>query len=247
MRTAVDRTSPWGQRLWFEEHEFDAMMDEVRHKAGQLVVTPGRGVDVEGIFENVFKVVADYIELPQGILGKTVFHRDGRFEVYVSRALSDEADSDAVARRRLRATLAHECAHVVEHGHLHLIDGLTLPLFGETAPPAPKVLCRQESVGSFNVGGYDGQWWEYQANRGMASLLLPKRLVSGAVQDALGAKGYRTMDDALQSGNLESIVRELMNTFDVSMQLVTFRLQELGTLPKSAAQTTLAMEAREES
>lgn len=245
MRTAVDRTSPWGQRLWFEEHEFDAMMDEVRHKAGQLVVTPGRGVDVEGIFENVFKVVPDYIELPQGILGKTVFHRDGRFEVYVSRALSDEADSDAVARRRLRATLAHECAHVVEHGHLHLIDGLTLPLFGETEPPAPKVLCRQESVGSFNVGGYDGQWWEYQANRGMASLLLPKRLVSEFVQGRLASKGFRTMDDALKAEAAEPLVRAVMSTFDASMQLVMYRLRELGILPKGTTQTPLALEVRD--
>jgi len=242
MKTTVDRSSPWGQRLYFEGHEFDGMMDEVRLKAGQQTIVPGRGVDVEAIFEKVYKVVPDYVDLPEGVLGKTVFHRDGRFEVLLNRELADEAESDPVARRRLRATGAHECAHVVEHGHLHLVDSLTLSLFGETEPPAPKVLCRQESVANF---GYDGQWWEYQANRGMASLLLPKRLLGDAVQELLGSKRYRSMDEAVRAGELEGMIREIMRIFDVSMRLVTYRLQELGTLPKSSDQTTLAMEARE--
>jgi len=245
MRTRVDRSSPWGQRLYFEPYEFDDMMDEVRAKAGQETIVTGRGVDVEAIFERVFKVVPDYDDLPDGVLGKTVFHRDGRFEVIFSRELSDIADSDPVAHRRLRATGAHECAHVVQHGHLHLVDSLTGSLFDDAAPPPPRVLCRQESVGSFRPGGYNGEWWEYQANRGMASLLLPKRLVADAVRDALRLRGFADIDEALRGQAVEPLVRELMHTFDVSMQLVTYRLQELGILPKSAAQTTIAMEERE--
>jgi hypothetical protein len=240
----VDHSSPWGQRLWFDDHEFDAMMDEVRLKAGQHAVTPGRGVSVEAILESVFKVVPDYVSLPEGVLGKTVFHRDGTFEVFISRALSDEADSSDVARRRLRATLAHECAHIVEHGHLHLVDGLTLPLFGMMEPPTPKVLCRREAVGSFSNGRYDGQWWEFQANRGMASLLLPKREVSKFVQDALTARKRPTFQEAFAAREAESIVRELMQLFDVSMQAAIYRLQELHIVSKDTKQTALAFEDR---
>lgn len=242
MRTTVDRTSPWGQRLWFEGHEFDAMMDEVRLKSGQDVITPGRGIDIEAIFEKLYGVVPDYTDLPDGVLGKTVFHCDGRFDVLLSRQLSDEADTDDVARRRLRATLAHECAHVVVHGHLHLIDAATLPLFGQAEPPAPKVLCRKESVGSFRQNGYDGQWWEYQANRGMASLLLPKRLLNEFVREALAARGLQSMDEAARAQALEPLIREIVRTYDVSMQLVTYRLQEVGTLPKNTAQVALGLE-----
>jgi hypothetical protein len=242
MRTWVGPSSPWGQRLYFEPHEFDAMMDEVRTKAGQETIVPGTGVDVEAIFERVFKVVPDYGELPDGVLGKTVFHRDGRFEIILSRELSDASDSDPVARRRLRATAAHECAHVVEHGHLHLVDNLTGSLFGVALAPPPRVLCRNDSI---NRPGYGGEWWEYQANRGMSALLLPKRLVANTVQDALAAEGLASMDEALRRQAVEPLVRKLMDTFDVSMQLVTYRLQELGTLPRSTAQTTIAMEVRE--
>lgn len=244
MRTKVDSTSPWGQRLWFEDDEFDAMMDEVRQKAGSGILEDGRGVDVEAILQRVYQVVPDYVDLPDGVLGKTVFHRNGTFEVFISRSLSDEADSNAVARRRLRTTVAHECAHIVEHGHLHLVDGLTLPLFGTTAPPAPRVLCRQEAVGSFSPGGYDGQWWEFQANRGMASLLLPKREVGRFVQTALTARGRATFREALAAREAESIVRELMQSFDVSMQATIYRLQDLQVIPKDTAQTALTFEDR---
>jgi hypothetical protein len=244
MKATADRSSPWGQRLWFEGHEFDAMMDEVRLKAGQEVITPGQGVDVESIFERVYGVVPDYDDLPEGILGKTVFLRDGRFEVLLSRSLSDLADGDVVARRRLRSTLAHECAHVVEHGHLHLIDSATLPLFGEAEPPPPRVLCRGESMGNFKPGKHE--WWEYQANRGMASLLLPRRLVTTAMEEGLAARGFRSIDEALRASAAEPLVRDLMQTFDASMQLVTYRMQELGLLPVSMAQTQLVLEARED-
>lgn len=235
MRTSGDRTSPWGQRLWFEEHEFDSMMDEVRVKAGQNILTAGTGVNVEAMFEQLFKVVPDYVDLPDGILGKTVFHRDGRYEVFISRDLSDQADTDDSARRRLRSTLAHECAHIVEHGHLHLVDSVTLPLFGAAEPPPPRVLCRKESA---------GEWWEYQANRGMASLLLPKRPVNEFVRVLLSKNGWSSIQDALGARATERIVRDLMNEFDVSMQLATYRLRELGIFPKDADQTPLELGER---
>lgn len=244
MRTTVDRSSPWGSRLWFEDHEFDAMMDEVRLKAGQGAVTAGTGVDVDAIFEKVYRVAPDYVDLPDGVLGKTIFHRDGRFDVYLSRPLADEAEHDTVARRRLRATAAHECAHVVVHGHMHLVDPLAMSLFDDTPPPPPRVLCRQEAIGR---PGYNGEWWEYQANRGMASLLLPKALVGEAVRQSLANRHCSTLETAIQGGHLEPLVRDLMQHFDASMQLVIYRLQQLGTLPKATNQTTLAMYAREQS
>lgn len=244
MRTTVDRSSPWGHRLWFEDREFDAMMDEVRLKAGQVTVTPGEGVDVWAIFQNVYRVEPDYVDLPDSVLGKTIFHRDGRFDVYLSRTLTDEAEDNVVARRRLRATAAHECAHVVIHGHLHLVDSLTVPMFADSQPPPPRVLCRKDAIGRL---GYSGEWWEFQANRGMAALLLPRAMVGARVQQTLAERGCASLEDAMRAGQLEAVIRDLMQHFDVSMQLVTYRLQQLGFLPKSTDQTTLALEAREQS
>ena len=74
------------------------------------------------------------------------------------------------------------------------------------------------------------------------SLLLPKRLVNEFVRDALATKGFRSIDDVLRAGSMEQLVRDLVRTFDVSMQLVTYRLRELGTLPKNLAQAALELE-----
>jgi hypothetical protein len=221
------------------------MMDEVRAKAGGGIFEPGRGVDVEAILERVYKVSPDYVDLPPGVLGRTNFHPDGRLEVQVSRELSDAAEIDPVARRRLRRTLAHECAHIVEHRHLHVPELLMPSLFGEAPREIPKVLCRQEAVESFkNPGapGYDGQWWEYQANRGMASLLLPKYETAEYLRGLLVGKGLTSIERALAAGRTEEVVREVMAAFDVSRQVVVFRLQELQMLPKTTSQASLALE-----
>ncbi len=243
MRTRPDPASPWGQRLWFENDEFDAMMDEARQRSGSVPLVGGTGVDVEGILERVYGVVPDYGELPEGVLGMTHFHPDGRYEAFVSRELSDNAETDLVARRRLRTTLAHECAHIVMHGHLHLVDLATPSLFGDPVRPLPKVLCRQESVGVYGGGesGYDGQWWEYQANRGMASLLLPRRETVEYLRSLLEARGLGSVREALRAAQADSVIREVMAQFDVSMQVVVYRLQELGTLPKEIGQSEFDM------
>jgi len=244
MRVRNDTSSPWQKRIWFEEHEFDAMMDEARSKAGTVTFSEGAGIDVEAVLQGAFKIVPDFVDLDPGVLGRTAFHRDGHCEIQISRTLAEAADGDLVARRRLRSTIAHEAGHVVQHAHLHVTDTGTLSLFEEPAREAPKVLCRQETVESFKGGaaGYDGEWWEYQANRGMASLLLPRREVMNYLLALLSARGFETIREAMKSGKTEEIVREIMRIFDVNMPVVVFRLQELGSLPKNALQATFALE-----
>ncbi len=244
MRTRRDPASPWGQTIWFESHEFDLIMDESRQRADVPHFTAGRGVDVEAVLERAHNIVPDYIPLPEGILGKTHFHGDGRCEVFISRELSEAAEHDDVARRRFRSTLAHECAHVVMHTQLYLVDTATQSLFGDPPPDEPKIMCRGDSLWRFrdSGSGYDGKWWEYQANRGMASLLLPKRETLDAVRSLLDDRGFTSLLDAAGDRMLETIVREIMRMFDVSMQVVNHRLQELGALPNSLDQMRLQME-----
>ena len=242
MRIVRDNQSPWGQRVWFEDIEFDVMMDEARARAGKDVFTEGRGVDVEIILERVYGVVADYIDLPSGILGRTRFYPDGRLEVEVSRELSEAAELDDVARRRLRSTLGHECGHIVAHGHLHLEDTRSGRLFEQESVKEPSVLCRGEAIGSFKSGGYGGRWWEYQANRAMASLLLPRNTLMSHVKHELEKRGTSNMEEVLCAGELETLTRNIMQTFDVSMSVTSYRLQELGHLPKSRKQAVLGME-----
>jgi Zn-dependent peptidase ImmA (M78 family) len=75
----------------------------------------------------------------------------------------------------------------------------------------------------------------------MASLLLPKREVSEYVRQLASAHGTTP---AAIAQDAEAAVRAVMRSFDVSMQLATYRLQELGFLPKNPAQTPPALEER---
>jgi hypothetical protein len=223
MRTTRDPRSPWGIRLWFEEEEFDQIMDGVRERAGD-VFAEGRGVDVEEVLMRIYEVCPDYLDLPRGVLGRTVFHADGRMDIHLSRGLSERAEHDTVARRRLRSTMAHECGHIA----LHRV--LQSEAVGVTQAPA--ILCR--AVALDRGDDRAGDWWEYQANRAMASLLMPSDLVGSALSMALGARGHESLEGALAAGEGSETLRGLSQVFDVSFEMSLYRLGGLGLLPKAA-------------
>ncbi|HEY2955875.1 MAG TPA: hypothetical protein VGK89_11575 [Candidatus Eisenbacteria bacterium] len=220
-------------------------MEEVRARVGPDVFAPGAGVDVDAVLEHAFGVVPDFVDLPEGLLGRTHFAADGQFTVEVSRVLSERAEHDHVARRRLRSTLGHECGHGAYHAHLHLADEKTLSLFGDsTTPRAARILCRHESVDAVSAGArprYNGHWWEYQANRGMAALLLPRRHFADRVSTACATRGVATVEAVVRTGEGEPLVRALADVFDVNPVMVLYRLQDLGYLPRDVSQEVLSL------
>ena len=239
MRSWPDPKSPWGKQLRFEENEFEAMMDEMRWRAGPECFAPGKGVDVDLVLLKAIECEADYVDLPAGVMGRTIFGADGSARIEISRALSDEAESDRTVRRRLRTTLSHECGHVACHRGLFIRDTETLSLFSglpaRTTTAKPPIMCRADTVGRT---GYRGEWWEYQANRCMAALLLPRTMFSASAKKRLADRGFKSGNDCVQSGYGESLIRELSDEYDVSQQATLFRLQALGFLP-SGMQTRL--------
>jgi Zn-dependent peptidase ImmA (M78 family) len=90
-------------------------------------------------------------------------------------------------------------------------------------------MCREEGVGSFR---YRGEWWEYQANQCMASLLLPRRLFIEKTAILLRAAGLESFEKAIRSGTAEHLVRDLASCFDVSHEAVFYRLEAMGFVPK---------------
>jgi len=221
MRATRDPRSPWGIRLWFEEEEFDQTMDGVRQRAGD-VFAEGRGVDVEEILMRVYEVSPDYLDLPRGVLGRTVFHADGRMDIHLSRDLSERAEHGAVARRRLRSTMGHECGHIALH------RGLQPSAVG--VRDAPAILCRAQAL----ERGDDraGEWWEYQANRAMASLLMPSDLTRAVLSRTLRARGHDRLEGALEAEEGTEVLKGLSRAFDVSFEMSLYRLGGLGLLPK---------------
>lgn len=206
------------------------MMDDLRRRAGRGSFTPKEGVDVDLVLLRSLGLEPDFSWMPEGFLGRTTFSSSGRAEVQISRQLCEEAMTDALARRRLRTTLAHEIGHVACHPQLFFADTSTLALFPgkDQGSGAQPVMCRAESV---DRPRYDGEWWEYQANQCMAALLMPQRLFHPRLDAALAASGVPTFSEAIKTGTSLAVVRALSDYFDVSQAAVYFRLKKFGHVP----------------
>ena len=239
MRSWSDPASPWRKQLRFETHEFESMMDELRDRAGGHCFVSGKGVDVDLVLLRGVGTEADYVDLPDGILGRTVFEEDGGVKIEISRSLSDRAETDPIARRRLRTTAAHECGHVTCHRSLYVRDTETLSLFSPEAGSvriAPKpIMCRNETVVH---RGYSGQWWEYQANQCMSALLMPRKLFTASVRQLLATQALESFEAGIRRGLGEALVRQIASDYDVSLEAALYRLEELGFVPR-VGQATL--------
>jgi hypothetical protein len=230
----ADRNSPWGTRIWIPEGDFEPAMDQLRSKVPGCF-TAGRGVDVDAILLKLFAVTPDFGDVAD-CLGRTRFETDGTYTVLISRELSDEATSSVVARRRLHSTLAHELAHIAFHGVLHPIHAGP-NLFEELDQPRA-VMCRKETMEDATV---KPPWWEYQANRGMSCLLLPRELMVQFLSDALLKRELPDIRAALQANKGELVIHDLMEVFDVSFEMTLYRLQELGFISKHVGQAGLTI------
>lgn len=234
MKRFRDFSVPARSRDWFTEAEFENTMDDLRAQAGEGVFTSREGINVDLVLLKAYEVNPDFVDLPLGVLGRTTFYPDGRLHVEISRTLAEDAEHSLVARRRLRSTMAHECGHIAFHRHQFLVDGSQQTLFGSAAPIAPTILCRGEAIDD-RVRHRDGR--EYQANRGMAALLLPRTLLTNHSAEVLKTAGFETLRDAVKRGKGEAILRELCDIFDVSLQMMLYRVQDLMLLPREDAQS----------
>jgi hypothetical protein len=198
-------------------------MDGVRQRAGG-VYAEGRGVDVEEVLMRVYGIDPDYVELPRGVLGRTVFYANGLVDVHLSCGLSERAERSRVARQRLRSTMGHECGHVALHRTLQL------GALGMAPTDAPAILCRAPAFKTESARG--GEWWEYQANRAMAGLLMPRDLTNAALSRILPARGHESLEQALEAGGGPEVLRDLSRIFDVSFEMSLYRLGDLGLLPR---------------
>lgn len=233
MRVSRSKDSPWKQRLYFEPKEFEIMMNELRSRVGDKCFTEGKGVDVDYVLLKGYGCDPDYIELPDNILGKTIFSSDGKVEVQISSQLAEQAQTDNISRKRLRTTIAHEIGHIACHQSLFLKDESTLSLFESDEANSKKkvnnILCRDSSVDNYK---YSGEWWEYQANQCMATLLLPKTLLMNYVSSQLKSFSVSNFDEAIKAGCADPIIKNVCDQFDISYEAMFYRLKELGFIPR---------------
>ena len=223
MKTFRTTSGPFSERPHFDPVEIDRMcVDELR-KAGCLPMTP-EPIRVDRFIEKRFNVVPEYDDLPDGVLGYTRFSKQGVEAIVVAKAL--DTDGGKVAERRIRTTLAHEGGHGLLHAYLFAIQDAAASLFNSEPEDKDKILCRDVQGESGRQGRYDGRWSEYQANRAIGGLLLPKKLVGMALQPYVapaGSLGVPTLDQK-RCGDAE---RALAEIFDVNPVVARLRIADL--------------------
>jgi hypothetical protein len=225
MRTYRATKGPFTERPYYTDEEIEAICGEALQAAGLYPASPGP-VRIDRLIEKRFGITPRYERLEANVLGYSSFGATGVQEVVVAIALEEEGTQPA--ERRIRTTLAHEVGHGLLHAHLFCLGRDTKPLFGDFTDPAkPKILCRDVPITPrFKGPGYDGRWWEFQANRTIGPLLLPRPLVQSALEPLLVARG------SLGSKGLDPLRRDeaieiLADLFDVNPVVARIRLEDV--------------------
>src|ERR1039457_5434345 len=126
MKTFRTTSGPFPEKPYYTPAEIDRTCEDELRKVGCLPDAPGP-VRIDRFIEKRFKVVPQYEDLPDGVLGYTKFGKNGVEAIVVSAAL--DAEKGLVAARRVRTTLAHEAGHGLLHAYLFALDEKPLYLF----------------------------------------------------------------------------------------------------------------------
>jgi hypothetical protein len=129
-----------------------------------------------------------------------------------------EEQNTTPARRRARSTVAHEAGHGLLHGSLFVDSEL-----GENQR---LILCRSEDILGETQRTYRGRWWEFQANQAIGSLLLPRLLVNGFL-DQSGIELDSSGNRILTPEERESLAKKAAVIFDVNPIVARIRLDSL--------------------
>ena len=228
MRIYASRGGPFPERPFYKLEDIETLCFQELQSV-QLYPSEPSPVRIDRFVEKRFNVGIEYGELPNGLLGFTRFGSAGVEAVVVSKEL-DEAGTRQ-AERRLRTTLAHEGGHCLLHAHLFALAQSPASLFGDDgAVDGGRILCREEGVsGMVALGktrGYDGRWWEYQANQAMGALLLPRHLVEKGLDGRLVVQGLIGRP-TLPANSRDAAIRRLTDIFDVNPIVARLRLEAL--------------------
>lgn len=225
MRTYATPDGPFPEAIFYEQHEIEQICSDALRKRDLLPSTPAP-IRIERFIEKHFKVSPQYVELPAGVLGCTLFGPNGVEAVKVSRELDDNKHPSA--SRRLRSTLAHEAGHGLFHTHLFAIDSMDRGRRPSTDDNRQRLLCRNADVARTSEPAArprNPRWWEVQANKAIGALLLPAGLMQIVLDQPAGAV---TTTKVMGLEERTALVARLAETFDVNPQVADIRLGEFG-------------------
>jgi hypothetical protein len=227
MKTIAARSGQFAERPYYELMEIERICGNALKSVGLLRDVP-EPVRIDRFVEKYFGKPPRYEPLPDGVLGFTEFGRHGVREIVVTAALDNEGTT--AAERRIRSTLAHEAGHGLLHAHLFVLGEPPKGLFDGNHKNGPEIMCR-DVIGTPGNSSYAGKWWEFQANRAIGCLLMPRKLAR------LAAAPFCTTTGKLGSPILipekrGKAARRLAELFDVNPVVAKLRLDDLLPSPQ---------------
>lgn len=222
MRNIRGKRGPFLERPHFKLSEIEEICTDELKKA-YLYPSAPQPIRIDRFIEKRFGIAPEYQELPEGVLGFTKFGLKGVEAIVVAKAL-DQGEGKVV-ERRLRSTLAHEAGHGLLHAHLFQLGEKPKSMFDDS-DATPRILCRDVPDAPPVARGYDGRWWEFQANKAIGGLLMPRGLVEAALEKfcvQAGSLGHRVLPTAKR----EAAARALADVFDVNPAVARLRLDDV--------------------
>ena len=225
MKEFRTKDGPYPLRLLYEIREIDDICLDALKQAKLLPSEP-EPIKIDLFLEKYFEVPLIYEDVGEGFMGSTVFSSKGAVTGFTIAPWIEEEGS-ATAERRVRSTLAHEGGHGLLHPKLFIADP-TADLFNlSSGAYRPRnFLCRSNDI-SPSAGAtpkYDGRWWEWQANRAIAGLLLPRPTLKKLIAPYLEESTFGQRLKEFQRARAE---KEVAETFDVNPVVARICLEEM--------------------
>jgi hypothetical protein len=175
---------PFLESFFIPDKRIERIAEERLTSLGLMPSSPGP-VSVEKYCDRRWGFAEDYVDLQAGVLGEAVFSENGLVSIRVSQALDDSSPIGVI---RTRSTIAHE----IGHGELHeekfiakIIhdntqgDFFIKPTASSASAKRVATVCRENQIFGYNKD----EWWESQANKFMAALLMPPTLLRQVFDD----------------------------------------------------------------
>lgn len=228
------RSADGERRLWFDENEIDLIVENELRNAGLFPIASDPVTEIEEFLELHLQVRLElYAPLDLEFLGATYFERGHKPYVQINKNLTMQAEaSDATVGLvgRWRATLAHEAAHVILHRRFfeQPPEQTEFSFHGNGGVGPTLMKCLKRNI-TFRRASVD--WKEFQANQGMAALLMPASLFSEVTRRMVGAKCTEDLLPYIPSSDSRDywgLLRELSCCFGVSQEAARIRLDTIG-------------------
>lgn len=220
MRTIPRISGRFPCRLWVEEDEFDVIARHTLQTHG-LYPDTSEPINIELLIDKLFPCGYRFVALPPRLMGRIIFDSEGPRVIELQKSLDRPYNS--LVNRRCRSTIGHECGHGILHSQL--FSQLWNAQEDETEKRLKSVLNdKSRHLDEARRNDDEENWFEYQANRMMASLLLPIQSIIAEIGEQYIEPDHHRR---LTLGDRRQLSMQISRTFDVTPTLALHRLDDI--------------------